>query len=327
MNKFEYKPFDFVLTMQCLAAIDYLTTQSDQKAISETESELLKTAFCIFSIIDTNPNYFRFIEHSYNENFRRQTFEESLHRLMPMFHAHSHYLSGLVISNAFLRNGEFEKAQDFMQHALTKSREIPQEEEKQINDHSTYDINLAHLNGAQQVCHFALSGFWTKLKDSSLNVIDIGCGTGLNTEFIIRYTNHLTGLDIDLTSLTNSGRKKRYDRLFEGDAQSNLWKVDGKGDKDLIISTGTIYFFKELEWLFENANRLLTKDGQIVFNSIVTPDDSDVWISRSGNYRYCHSKRHMQQLADKFGFKIADCLWTNCYGIPYWILKFKRTNM
>lgn len=97
-----------------------------------------------------------------------------------------------------------------------------------------------------------------------MRILDIGCGTDLNSEFLIRHAAHLTGLDISLASLRQSGRERRYDRLIEGDAKDTIAAVDTP--MDLIIFAGVVYFFRDLDWLFANVARLLAPGGQLVPN-------------------------------------------------------------
>lgn len=313
--------FDFEILRSATRALDDLQTRQ----LSANDPEFLACApplATFFAITLRQPQWFKILVDSFERRYPKDKFDDVMGWFLERAEDIDRYEIGSFLATRAIQERNWASAYKYQEHVLVQERALDSATEKaSIEDHISYDTER-HADGARQLCYYALMDNPSSLRNAQLRVLDIGCGTGLNTEYLIRYTAHLTGLDVSLTSLRRSGRAKRYDCLIEGDARETLARVES--EMDLIILTGAVYFFPDLNWLFANSARLLSVDGQLVFNAIPTPDGSDYLITRAGNYRYCHSLDYLKRTSKQYGFFLEDPTWTVCYSLPYWLLRFKR---
>lgn len=304
-----------------MTALNALGTPSvGEDAGLEVGTQILKR---FFFLSESQRHWFWLLEETYRRNYPEDSFDGAMQRLLKRLPDDSRYQFACFLGRRFVEQGQMDRLHDYYPHFLVSERaQDLATEDSEITSAAKYD-SLIHADGARELCFFALLDHYRTLQPNGLRILDIGCGTGLNSEFLIRYAAHLTGLDISLAALHESGRAKRYDRLIEGDAQDTIRSLETP--MDLIILTGTAYFFRDLDWLFANASRLLAPGGQLVFNGFPAPDGADSYVTRAGNHRYCHSLDYLTRASEKHGLTVSQHLWKTAYGLPVWFLRFKRS--
>ena len=313
--------FDFYFLLHAMVALRTLEQTSNYE--DEHFAKASKIFLTVLGLVEQQPYWFELIAQTHDKQTSPGSFDRLMQKLLHSSSNDLRYQLACFLSRRALERGEIDKIREYFPHLLVNDRPRPaQDENTEIKDVSHYD-NEIHREGARRLCYFALLDDWRNLPLQQISILDIGCGTGLNSDFLIKHAAFLAGLDINLSSLRGAGRAKRYDELYEGDAQATICKITHP--IDLIIATGSIYFFRELDWLFQSAGRLLTPNGQLVFNTVAAPNEGGIFATRSGNHRYCHSLSYLNEKSAQHGLHLQQMQWTTFYGLPGWFLRFKRT--
>lgn len=121
------------------------------------------------------------------------------------------------------------------------------------------------------------------------NVLEIGCGTGLMTEFIIDNfsIDNIVLNDIveEMSSEITSLFEKRLFKKFEfisGDAERLKF---GKAF-DLIISASTFQWFQNIDSVIEKMSSMLNKNGLFVFNTFAADNFHEIKSIKEGGLEY-----------------------------------------
>lgn len=246
------------------------------------------------------------------------SFERAL-RIRPG-NADTHYNLGLLCSEA----GEGERAADHFRHCLEQDPE----------DSRGVRILLAHLglvDAPQRTSPAQLrkiyderARFWDQessyfghqlvaeaLREHApherLDILDLGCGTGLVGTLVRPLAARLDGVDLAPAMLAKARDKGMYDRLDQADL---LTFLSGQKDGyDAIVAAATLIHFGDLGSLFQAAARRLRPDGLFVFT--LFPNESDetdfavaanARLAQSGCFR--HSAAYVRRLAADTGFSV-----------------------
>ena len=126
-----------------------------------------------------------------------------------------------------------------------------------------------------------------------LDVLDIGCGTGVCGEYLRGYAKHLEGVDLSPQMLAQAQKKKYYDRLECADAISYM--QGNHRNFDLIIASGVLILFGDLLPVFQAAAQLLKPAGVFVFT--LYRSESDPVIVRH-NLHFAHSEPYVREKAE-----------------------------
>lgn len=134
----------------------------------------------------------------------------------------------------------------------------------------------------------------------SLNILDLGCGTGLFGEQLKNIKKELVGVDLAPRMIDKARERGIYDELIVGDLLEHL-----AGTKvarfELIAATDVFNYVGNLRPVFEQASRILSLGGWLTFSIEAAPDSAvDFVLEKTG--RYQHSRTYLEQLATQFGF-------------------------
>jgi 2-polyprenyl-3-methyl-5-hydroxy-6-metoxy-1,4-benzoquinol methylase len=100
-----------------------------------------------------------------------------------------------------------------------------------------------------------------------LSVLDVGCGDGVVSEPIAKLGN--TVVSVDLPTITMMCHKRRVSMVASGDAE-HLAFADGSFD--VVLASEVVEHLWNPEAFFEEAYRVLTKDGWLI---VETPEGKD----------------------------------------------------
>lgn len=102
------------------------------------------------------------------------------------------------------------------------------------------------------------------------NVIELGCGTGKNTSYLLNRADKVIGLDFS-EEMLNKAKKKIIDirAEFRKADLTTDWKIEDNY-ADLITCSLVLEHIKDLHFIFNQANKKLNKDG-IFFVSELHP--------------------------------------------------------
>jgi len=93
------------------------------------------------------------------------------------------------------------------------------------------------------------------------NVLELGCGTGKNTEWLINKAEIIIGLDFSQEMLNKAEEKISDKRVtFKKADLTKDWKIENNF-ADLITSSLTLEHIKNLDHIFSQANQKLNKNG------------------------------------------------------------------
>lgn len=93
------------------------------------------------------------------------------------------------------------------------------------------------------------------------NVLELGCGTGKNTEWLLTKATHITGLDFSENMLLKAKEKINSTKVIFQQADLNeKWEVKNQYF-DLITSSLTLEHIQNLDFIFNQSNQKLVDDG------------------------------------------------------------------
>lgn len=135
---------------------------------------------------------------------------------------------------------------------------------------------------------------------AKLDVLDLGCGTGLCGPWLKPWAGVLTGLDVSGKMLEEAARKGVYDRLVAGEI--NAYLETYHACFDLIVAADVFIYVGDLAGVFAGAHGALRPGGLFAFS---TEAGADADICLRGSLRYAHSAAYLQRLAAAAGWRVA----------------------
>jgi predicted TPR repeat methyltransferase len=143
----------------------------------------------------------------------------------------------------------------------------------------------------------AVARHWPSQPPNDLDVLDLGCGTGLVGKQFRDVTRRLTGVDLSPEMLAEAQRSGVYDRLIGDDVVHFMATDDGQ--YDVILAADLFIYIGDLGELFAVAAARLRPGGLFAF-SIETQQQRYV-LRRTR--RYAHSLEYIRELADSHVFE------------------------
>lgn len=134
---------------------------------------------------------------------------------------------------------------------------------------------------------------------ASLDVLDLGCGTGLSGEAIKPWAKRLHGVDLSPRMLARAQARQVYDALYEGEIIAFCAQCQDS-DWDLLLATDVLVYLGSLEGLFGQARRLLRHGGRLLLSIEELDTDEDYVLQPTG--RYAHRSSYLERLAADHGF-------------------------
>jgi predicted TPR repeat methyltransferase len=132
----------------------------------------------------------------------------------------------------------------------------------------------------------------------SLDVLDVGCGTGLCGPLIAPYARRLVGVDLSARMLAQAQARNVYDELVKGELTAYL--RDCTEAYDAIVSADTLVYFGPLDGVVAASVEALRPGGRLIFTVEELIDaGSDAGYSISPHGRYTHTRQYLERvLAD-----------------------------
>ena len=145
-----------------------------------------------------------------------------------------------------------------------------------------------------------LSGHLTK----KLEILDIGCGTGLVGKLLKPHASKLVGVDLSKKMLEKAKLACDYDGLIEADIDQFLQGCDEKFD--LVVAADVFIYIGELASIFQSLSRIIQKGGKFCFT--VEKSEEEAYALSPKTLRYSQSKNYIEGLASQSNFAIRDCI-------------------
>jgi len=135
-----------------------------------------------------------------------------------------------------------------------------------------------------------------------MNVLDLGCGTGLGSQRYRPFAKRLIGVDVSSKMLEKAAEKKIYTRLKVFDILQD-WEFSQKFD--LIYSSDVFVYFGNLDRIIRSASSYLVYGGILAFSVERLEDNSmDYRLFPSG--RYAHSRTYIQDCLRRHGLQLME---------------------
>ena len=132
------------------------------------------------------------------------------------------------------------------------------------------------------------------------SVLDLGCGTGLIGDEIKKYCSNLEGVDLSKLMLEKASAKNIYDKLEHKDIVEYLSTEDL--DFNYFISSDVFVYVGNLSEIFRLIKSRNKSKGKFVFSTEHTDRDG---FFLEQTRRYSHSKKYIESLCNKFGYKLS----------------------
>ena len=153
---------------------------------------------------------------------------------------------------------------------------------------------------APQLAADYLSGL--NISAGSLDVLDLGCGTGLVGERLRRYARAMSGVDLSCAMLDVAAGKKLYDRLYRSDIAEFLSQSREKFD--LVSCMDTFIYLGKLDDLVVQIYDRLKAGGHFVFSTEKLADFAPCGFRLNISGRYSHHRDYLSRLLNDAGFAV-----------------------
>lgn len=155
----------------------------------------------------------------------------------------------------------------------------------------------------QQVLRYRVPGLLMdalagRLGAPTLDVIDLGCGTGLCGPLLRPHARTLAGVDLSPHMLEQSLRRGVYDELVRADIAAAL---DGRS-ADMLVAADVLVYLGDLQPLWRAVRKALRSGGGFAF-SVEAHEGGDDYVLR-GSGRYAHSENYLRALAQAHGLTV-----------------------
>lgn len=135
---------------------------------------------------------------------------------------------------------------------------------------------------------------------AGLDVLELGCGTGLAGRLLRAHAARLTGVDLSPAMLVKASARGVYDTLET--AEVTAWLRSASGDSfDLIAACDTLIYFGDLAQVVMPAAALLRPGGVVAF-TVEAGDTAPFRLTDSG--RYAHHESHIREVATRAGLTV-----------------------
>ncbi|THD72129.1 methyltransferase domain-containing protein [Phenylobacterium sp.] len=128
--------------------------------------------------------------------------------------------------------------------------------------------------------------------EASLDVLDLGCGTGLCAEALAPHARRLTGVDLSGAMLAKARARGLYQSLEQRDLLDALATPGARWD--MIVAFDTFPYLGALDETFAAAAQVLRPGGWFVFSTEHAQGDS---YRLRGNGRFAHGAEYVTALA------------------------------
>jgi predicted TPR repeat methyltransferase/thioredoxin-like negative regulator of GroEL len=133
-----------------------------------------------------------------------------------------------------------------------------------------------------------------------MDILDLGCGTGLCGPLLRPMAGSLVGVDASPEMIKKARARLAYDRLEVADIVEFL--KTSPNAFDLLVAADVLVYLGDLTPFFQAAASALRQGGMLAFS--VEADPGDRFRLQTATRRFTHSEAYLRHLADIFGFKI-----------------------
>ena len=133
-----------------------------------------------------------------------------------------------------------------------------------------------------------------------LDVLDLGCGTGLCGPLLQPIARRLVGIDLSANMLDKARERSVYTALECAELTDYLTSCDA--EFDLVVAADVFVYLGDLAPVFAGVRRALRAGGRFAF-SVEAAEAQEVELAATRRYR--HSRPYLERLAAEHGFEIG----------------------
>jgi predicted TPR repeat methyltransferase len=135
-------------------------------------------------------------------------------------------------------------------------------------------------------------------ESASLEIIDLGCGTGLCGPFLTPFARRLVGVDLSSQMLAQAKTTEHYDSLHWRELTEFL--AEAKDQYDVAVSCDTLIYLGDLRSTVAGVHKVLRPDGWFLFT--LEKSESSEPFTADLHGRYLHSAAYVESLLNEAGF-------------------------
>lgn len=176
----------------------------------------------------------------------------------------------------------------------------PVEISRQLFDGMAQDYDL-HMVGqlGYQLPKLVAEKIVQRHPDKQINVLDLGCGTGLLGVYLGRLNGFLIGVDVATKMVEQAARHQVYDRFHTVNLHDAL-QATSDGLYHILTALDVFIYAGDLTQALPNAQRILLPGGVLYFSCEIAPEDGPDMVLQA-NGRYAHKRSHIEALCAQAG--------------------------
>ena len=166
---------------------------------------------------------------------------------------------------------------------------------------ASFDLKLTQLDyRAPQLVADALRAVVGE-PNATLDIADLGCGTGLCGPLLRPWARSLVGCDLSVGMLRRAKPRKVYDKLHK--AELVYYLQTQTGAFDVLVSADTLCYFGVLGEALAAAQGALREGGWLIFTVEAVPASQSADHVLQSNGRYAHGRAYLERELAKAGLQ------------------------
>lgn len=133
----------------------------------------------------------------------------------------------------------------------------------------------------------------------ALDILDLGCGTGLSGLSLRPLARRLVGVDLASNMLAKARQRAVYDEVVCADILDDLRRRE-EDRFDLVVAADVFVYLGDLDDVFQECRRVVRGGGRFVFSVEAMEGDG---IELRPSLRYAHSESYLRRLAGQHRFR------------------------
>ncbi len=142
-----------------------------------------------------------------------------------------------------------------------------------------------------------------------LDILDLGCGTGLAGRRLRPYAGRMVGVDLAQPMLDHipqqaADEPKLYQQTLKGDLRAYI-KSQPANIVDVINASGVFNYIGAIDDILTDCARLMRAGAAMAFSVEMLPEEQqDPFTMKRGTARFGHTRPYLEQCADKAGLTV-----------------------
>jgi len=132
-----------------------------------------------------------------------------------------------------------------------------------------------------------------------LDILDLGCGTGLCGILIKDISQRLVGIDLSAEMIQKAREQAEYDELIVGGLVECM--ADYDEDFDIVLAADVFVYVGDLDASFQSTRKSLRDQSLFIFSTETIAGES---FMLRGSGRYAHSCHYINTLAEQYDFRL-----------------------